>query len=332
MNQYATATSSDDAAERILLVDDNPTNLQVLSKMLDGHGYELLVAASGETALAVARKARPMLVLLDIMMPGMDGFEVCQRLKEDAATRNAAVIFLSALGDTKNKVQGLQLGAVDYVTKPFQAEEVIARVETHLTIRRLQRDLLQRNEQLAAINARTTRDLQAAARVQHALLPRSAPETKHARFAWGYRPCDELAGDALNVFALDERYIGMFVLDVSGHGVVASLLSVALTHALTPRVDSSSLVTRPDAAGSQFVVPPAEVAGRLNRMFPMKGGAAQFATLLYAVLDTESGRFRYTAAGHPGPIVAAPDQVFAAGSAQGLPIGIDDGAIYISYR
>ncbi len=323
-----TSTSSGDIAERILLVDDNPTNLQVLSKILDGRGYELLVATNGDAALSVARKASPALVLLDIMMPEVDGFEVCRRLKDDEAIRDAAVIFLSALGDTKNKVQGLQLGAVDYITKPFHAEEVIARVETHLKIRRLQRDLHERNLQLAAANAKTTRDLRAAARVQHALLPQKAPETGLARFAWVYRPCDELAGDALNVFAIDDRHVGLFVLDVSGHGVVASLLSVAITHALTPRVDSSSLVTEVNVDGMRSVVTPAEVVGGLNRMFPMKTEVGQFVTVLYGVLNTETGVFRYSSAGHPSPIIAHAAEVEDTCLSQGLPIGVAEDAVY----
>lgn len=94
--------------ERILLVDDNPTNLQVLLHTLSGRGYKLLIAKNGESALRIAVKAKPALVLLDIMMPGMDGYEVCHRLKENSDTRNIAVIFLSALDDTKDKVRGLK--------------------------------------------------------------------------------------------------------------------------------------------------------------------------------------------------------------------------------
>ena len=139
--------------ETVLLVDDNPTNLQVLYQTLSSHGHKLLVAKSGEQALQIARRVEPALILLDIMMPpGIDGYETCRQLKADPTTREAAVIFLSALDETENKVQGLDLGAVDYITKPFQAEEVIARVNTHLTIHRLQQSLAQRNKELDAAN------------------------------------------------------------------------------------------------------------------------------------------------------------------------------------
>ena len=138
--------------DKVLMVDDNPTNLQVLQATLEGQGYRLLAARDGPSALAVAAKAAPDLILLDIMMPGMDGYEVCRRLKSDPATCDIPVIFLSALEQTEDKVKGLQLGAVDYITKPFQPAEVIARVNTHLTLRCLQRQLRDANAALTELN------------------------------------------------------------------------------------------------------------------------------------------------------------------------------------
>ena len=138
-----------DDADRILLVDDDPTNLDVLRHTLDGRGYRLFVTRSGESAIEVARRVQPLLILLDIVMPGIDGYETCRRLKEDPNTREAAVIFLSSLDETKDKVRGLEVGAVDFVSKPFQRDEVIARVNTHLTLQRLRRQLETRNAELA---------------------------------------------------------------------------------------------------------------------------------------------------------------------------------------
>ena len=138
--------------ETILLVDDNPTNLQVLYQTLEGHGYKLLIAKNGEDALKIAAKIKPALILLDIMMPGMDGYEVCKRLKSDPELTPSTVIFLSALDDAKDKIKGLKLGAVDYITKPFQFEEVIARVDTHIKIRQLEKDLAEKNRQLKEDN------------------------------------------------------------------------------------------------------------------------------------------------------------------------------------
>jgi DNA-binding NtrC family response regulator len=136
-------------ADRILLVDDDATNLDVLRHTLDGRGYRLFVTRSGESALEVARKVHPALVLLDVVMPGIDGYETCRRLKDDPDTREAAVIFLSSLDEVKDKVRGLEVGAVDFVSKPFQKDEVVARVNTHLTLQRLRRQLETRNAELA---------------------------------------------------------------------------------------------------------------------------------------------------------------------------------------
>lgn len=136
------------AAPVLLCVDDNPTNLRLLSQMLGETGYTLLMARSGARAIEIAQRRRPDLVLLDIKMPEMDGFEVCRRLKADRRTSGAAVIFLSALRDAGSKVRGLEVGAVDFVSKPFEVEEVLARVRTHLRLKALERDLAERNREL----------------------------------------------------------------------------------------------------------------------------------------------------------------------------------------
>lgn len=130
----------------VLLVDDNPTNLRVISDCLSDVGLTLLLARSGEQALKIVARHRPDLVLLDILMPGIDGFETCQRLKENDETKDIPVIFLSALTDVVDKVKGFELGAVDYITKPFQREDVLARVNAHLRIQHLTRTLQESEE------------------------------------------------------------------------------------------------------------------------------------------------------------------------------------------
>ena len=133
----------------ILLVDDNAVNLQLLYETLDGQGYQLLVARSGEDALRIARKAAPELILLDIMMPGISGYETCTRLKSDETTRHSVVIFLTALQSTEEKVKGLSMGAMDFITKPFDPNEIIARVSIQLENQRKYMELLTQNQQLS---------------------------------------------------------------------------------------------------------------------------------------------------------------------------------------
>ena len=133
---------------KILIVDDNPVNLGVIVEHLEDHGYEVLVALAGDEALARAAYSRPDLILLDIMMPGMDGFETCRRLKQQADTADIPVIFMTALDHVSDKVAAFGAGGVDYVSKPFQLEELLARVQTHLALRRAQLDLAAQNHNL----------------------------------------------------------------------------------------------------------------------------------------------------------------------------------------
>jgi len=133
----------------ILIIDDNPNNLRLLTQMLVDRDYKVRAVISGERALAAIQSALPDLILLDIMMPDMDGYEVCDRLKRNPATSDIPVIFISALGDAEGKVKAFQSGGVDYVTKPFQISEVLARVETHLALQRLRTDLQAANRELA---------------------------------------------------------------------------------------------------------------------------------------------------------------------------------------
>ncbi len=134
----------------ILMVDDDPLNLKVLTETIKRLGYTLLAARSGHDALRIAAKAHPTLILLDIQMPGIDGYETCRRLKADAATHDIAIIFLTALQSTADKVKGLSLGAVDFITKPFDPDEIIARVTRQVAVQQRHKELLRENRALAS--------------------------------------------------------------------------------------------------------------------------------------------------------------------------------------
>jgi signal transduction histidine kinase len=138
--------------DNILIVDDKPENLDVLIDYLDSFGFSIFVARNGEEAIKLAEKIMPDIILLDVIMPGIDGFETCRHLKENENTREIPVIFMTALSDTVNKVTGFKIGGVDYVTKPLQHEEVLARIRAHLTIRLQQKKLEKQNEELHKLN------------------------------------------------------------------------------------------------------------------------------------------------------------------------------------
>ena len=129
----------------VLAVDDKLENLKVLMKHLEDSGFGLMVAQTGEEALKHVQRITPDIILLDVLMPGLDGFETCRRLKENETTQDIPVIFMTALTETVDKVKGFEVGAVDYLTKPLHNEEVLARVNTHLTIREFQQQLLDQN-------------------------------------------------------------------------------------------------------------------------------------------------------------------------------------------
>lgn len=145
---------SEQSLNRILIVDDNPTNLRVLFEYLSGdQGYKIFIAKNGREALERTANAKPDIILLDILMPEIDGYETCRRLKEEEETRDIPIIFLTAFADAENKIKAFNSGAVDFIVKPFNQEEVLARIKTHLTISRQKRELEKKNSELARANA-----------------------------------------------------------------------------------------------------------------------------------------------------------------------------------
>ncbi len=327
----AVANTADEGGSQpcLLLVVDDGTNLQALYETLEGRGYKLLVARDGEGALGVAAKALPDLILLDLKTSGMDGFDAIQKLKADPETRDIPVVFLTAVNETRDRVKGLDLGAVDYVTKPFHSEEVLARVQMHLTIRGLQRSLSQRNRELEEADRKMKTDLDAAARVQQSLLPTEEPQVEGLRFAWHYQPCLALAGDSLGVLPIDDRNVAIYVLDVSGHGVSSALLSVAVTRSLALKSDPAALVSLPGVAGAgDRVRRPSEVADRLNRLYPMSANGQHYFTLTYGLVDPTNGRFEFVSPGNPGPILARPGEPPRTFDRPAVPIGMFEESQY----
>ena len=289
--------------EALLLVDDNPTNLQVLYQTLETTGCKLLVAKNGETALSIAQKAFPDLILLDIMMPGIDGFEVCRRLKNNPATANIPVIFLSALTDTKDKVQGLQLGAVDYVSKPFQPDEVIARVNTHLTIHRLKREVEKKKDALE-------NELKVVSDVQRRLLPKNLPEIAGLKLAIHYETSLYAGGDYYDIVKLADNLWGFLVADAEGHSAPAAVM-MAMTCALF----------------RSYPVPPSEPGELiffLNQHL-CKVADPSFVTALYIVYDSDRHRLKIARAGHPPPMIyrSAEKKAVEAKCSGVFPMGVD---------
>ena len=307
---------------KLLVVDDNEMNRDMLSRRLERKGHTVERAEDGQTALDMIERLSFDAILLDIMMPGIDGIQVLKTIRETHSAAELPVIMVTAKDDSADVVRALKLGASDYITKPLDFPIVLARVQTQLSLKKAQSDL-------KSANQRMKQNLEAAARVQRALLPDTLPIIDRARFSCHCRPCHELGGDSLNVFEIDDRHIGMFILDVSGHGVPAALLAVTVTHALSVQMHQFSVLTDPsDSPLGYSIVRPAKVAKRLNTIYPMDPETLQYFTLLYGILDTRSNQFRFVSAGMPGPIVSRcgePPKIY---DAPCVPIGLMEDSEY----
>lgn len=334
----------DDRPPRVLVVDDDEANRESLARRLQRRGHEVEIAVDGLTALAAVETAAvPFdLVILDVMMPGLSGLEVLTRLRERHTAAALPVIMATARDTSEDVVEAFKLGASDYVTKPLDFQVVMARVQTQLSLRRsvarvlaLEKYLSERNVELESANQRlraaaerTNREMALAARIQATYLPReSAPQVADGRVrcAWRYEPSEHLAGDALNVFSLDDEHVGLYVLDVSGHGVAASLTAVTAARMLSgPGDPDSILCDRSNGRGCE-PRPPRVVLEQLNERFAFNADTGQFVTCFYAVLNTTTRVLRYASAGHPGPLWSNADRPARTFESTGLPVGIGDG-------
>ena len=232
--------SEEKGCAQILTVDDNPTNLKVLLQVLEAAGHSVMVATSGQQGLKIAAQARPDLILLDVMMPEMDGYETCQRLKADAATASIPVIFITANDQTEGVVAGFNAGGVDYIPKPFRREEVIARVAAHLDLHRLSRELGEKNDALVSTNRELKEthakldeaqrrlieeleeELQKAHDLQMGLMPDISPLVEGFEVAGRCLPASQVGGDIFQYF-VESGNLAISVADVTGHAMEAAI-------------------------------------------------------------------------------------------------------------
>ncbi|MBU0490824.1 MAG: SpoIIE family protein phosphatase [Chloroflexi bacterium] len=269
------------AKGNILIVDDNPANLHLLSQMLSDEGYQARPVPDGPLALVAAWAELPDLILLDIRMPEMDGYEVCEHLKADPQARDIPIIFLSALNELQDKIRAFAVGGVDYITKPFQFQEVLARVETHLALRNLQKQLQEANKTMA-------QELALAGHVQASFLPSELPVIPGWQLTAMLQPARKTSGDFYDVIPLPQRRIGLLIADVVDKGAVAALYMVL-----------SWILVRTYA--EEHPTQPAQVLTAVNRRLLLNTQADQFVTVFYGVLDPATATLTYCNAGHNPP-------------------------------
>lgn len=276
---------------KVLIVDDTPENIQVLMETLKGQ-YTIVAAINGEKALKLAlTEPLPDLILLDIMMPEMDGYEVCRRLKSEESTKNIPVIFVTAKSEVEDETLGFELGAVDYITKPFSIPVVKARVKAHLELKRL-RDLeVTQRAKLESVLINLNNELGEAADYVKSILPQ--PVTEGPIMAdWRFIPSAALGGDALGYHWLDEDSFAIYLLDVCGHGVGAALHSVSVLNVLRSGNLPNTDFKRPE-----------QVLAGLNKVFPMECHRDMYFTIWYGVYNRKSRLLTYSSGGHPAALL-----------------------------
>ncbi len=269
---------------RILIVDDARTNVDILVEALRAE-YKLSIALSGESALRSIEKNAPDLILLDIMMPGMDGYEVCRRLRASPQTREIPVMFLSALEEVHNKTLGFEVGGNDYLTKPFEVLEVKARVHS----------LLKAKAYSDAVKEKIASELRIAREIQLGILPSdiaSSTAGTGVEVEAYLEPAREVGGDLYEVIRTEDGRLVVFIGDVSGKGIPAALF-MAVTMTLVRTM------------GHQYHEPD-EIVSRVSEALARQNPRDMFVTLFCAVLDPAKGLVTCASAGHPSPVLVRP--------------------------
>ncbi len=285
----------------VLVVDDVLKNLKIIGNILLENGYEISLVSNGFEAIESLKDDKPDLILLDIMMPEMDGYEACRRIKSNEDTADIPIIFITAKSETEDIVEAFRCGGVDYLTKPFNREELLVRVKTHVDLKRSRdasekhaKEMIAINAKLSAINEEKQEllntieeDLKIASEYIESLLPKRINDDT-LKIDWMFIPAATLGGDSFGLHNLDEDHIAMYLLDVCGHGVGPALHSVSvlnnLRNQLLPDTDFTS---------------PKDVITNLNNIFQMKHHNNIYFTMWYGVYNKQTHKLKYASAGHP---------------------------------
>ena len=290
---------------RILIVDDSPVNAEFLARSLYPLGYAVSSALSGREALDLIGRDAPDVVLLDVIMPDLSGKEVLRRLRSSPATADLPVILVSGLGETGDIVEGLELGANDYVTKPINLPVLQARLATQSALKRARDDLKRTAKLLADQIEHNAGELQVAGQVQRSILPKSPPPSPGLATSWWFEPYGPVSGDLFDVVRLSGGRLLLFVADAMGHGIQAALVVSAVKATLAAHLN--------EADDLPILMGLLDLA--VGDLFDDR-----FVTAAACVIDPRVGRLRYALAGHPPILVAGPREVISL-EAGGLPLG-----------
>ncbi len=289
----------------LLIVDDNPRNLQLIGSILYKENYQISMAENGYNALKLLENIKPDLIILDISMPGKDGFEVCTDIKSNPNYVNIPIIFLTAKNNTKDLLHAFEVGGVDYITKPFDQLELIARIKTHLDLKfsrelieKSVKDIEEANAKLINLNLLKDRylsilktDLASASNYVKSLLP-AFIDTDHIKAEWLFAPSAELGGDSFGYHWIDSEHFAIYLLDVSGHGVSSALESVSVQNMLRQQTLPKTDFRNPE-----------KVFTSLNKVYQMNEHNNNYFTIWYGVFHRSSRKLKFCSAGHPSSIL-----------------------------
>ncbi|MEO1388999.1 MAG: SpoIIE family protein phosphatase [Cyanobacteria bacterium J06634_6] len=301
---------------KVLVIEDEAINQLILKQTLKKQGYEVAVASDGETGLAMVEAFEPALIICDWMMPKMSGVAVCQSLKANPTSTNIFFILLTARTEIQDRIEGLDSGADDFLNKPIQPSELLARVRAGLRIYQSAQDLRVVRDKLQAQQQRLSVELTQAANYVTSLLPKSL--SGKVNISSQFLPSAQLGGDCFDFYWLDDDHLVVYVLDVSGHGLGAALPSVSMQQ-----------VMRSQSLPSTNFYDPSSVMRGLNQIFQMSAHNPRFFTLWYGVYRQSDQTLTYASAGHPPALLVTPGgNMQHIGQSGQLPIGMFTNSTY----
>ncbi len=333
---------------KILVADDSDDMFYLIKKGFEGENYEFLRARNGLEALEILEKELPDLILLDLKMPGKDGMEVLESVRGNSRFSGIPILVLTVVDSSEEKIKALQVGAEDFLIKPLDPAELRARVKTHLKLKKATDELKSYSEKLEKMVENKTRQLReyaqtleekveekvglireknkqlmvsidAASKVQLSLLPSRLPEIGGIEFRAGYFPCESISGDFYDVFRIDEKNIGFFVADVSGHGVPSAMITIFLKQELIHHIKIL------DRKNGYRLISPGEVLMSFNKKFIDLniGEGLYYITMVYGIINTDTRVITLSSAGHHAlPIIIRSDsEDFELLDKTGFPIG-----------
>jgi phosphoserine phosphatase RsbU/P len=325
---------------RILVVDDDRVNREIISRHLTALEYEVIACADGQDAWRIIESEEISLVVTDWIMPRMDGIELCNKIRHTPLGRYIYTIIVTSKDEQQDLIYGMDAGADDFLVKPVSREVLRACIRAGERILALEHRLEERNRKLTESRDRLRRaygiiqkDLEAAARVQESLIPQKNAVHAGVRFHWMFQPCAHVAGDIFNCFAMDENHLGFYLLDVSGHGIPAAMLSVMIGKLLVPDSAQDNLLKRSQPDPPYYrLVPPEEVVQDLNQRFQSSETFSRYFTMIYGTINRTTGRVQLCQAGHPHPVLVHGSGQAQAVGQSGFPVGILPNLDYSGYE